>query len=512
MNNSFEDEKIQNNTEGTESTNSVPLSVEEAQKIVSDMNTLESNDNIKIVKTDEGNKDGQNKCPKCGATDITLNVNNGKLRCNFCRHEFEPEKVKGMEEDISKLSGIVMGSGASNIQADVSEIMTFKCSSCGAEVVVDTNSSMTARCHWCRSTLSVNEQIPNGAVPDIVLPFSVKKQEAQESIEKFVGKRKFYAHPKFRQEFTTNNIMGVYFPYMVIDLNTHAKLEGYGEHKVKSYVVKEGDHHTTYYDADLYQVKRDFDLTINGLTIESSLDKLNTKDKTKTTNIINAIMPFDIENSVKYSANYLSGYTSEKRDTNIDDLKPTVKLQAGDIVRYAANDTIKFYDRGVRWDNENVDIKGEQWKAAYLPVWLYSYQEKKNGKSLLHYVAVNARTKETMGSVPIHMPKLLIVSAIIEILSAILMLVVDFDYKFLFLLMGFIYFGIIYGKYRNSGARHTYEKETKNEMANLDEFDNFEKHEYRLSNSTMNGANNKTVKGSTVSKTLLDKAKENIRK
>ena len=42
-----------------------------------------------IVKTDVGAKDGQDKCPKCGSTDISLNVNHGKLRCNFCRCEFE---------------------------------------------------------------------------------------------------------------------------------------------------------------------------------------------------------------------------------------------------------------------------------------------------------------------------------------------------------------------------------------------------------------------------------------
>ena len=32
-----------------------------------------------IIQTDVGAKDGQNKCPKCGSTDIALNVNNGKL-------------------------------------------------------------------------------------------------------------------------------------------------------------------------------------------------------------------------------------------------------------------------------------------------------------------------------------------------------------------------------------------------------------------------------------------------
>ena len=41
-----------------------------------------------IVQTDVGAKDGQNKCPRCGATEISLNVNTGKLRCRYCRSEF----------------------------------------------------------------------------------------------------------------------------------------------------------------------------------------------------------------------------------------------------------------------------------------------------------------------------------------------------------------------------------------------------------------------------------------
>lgn len=156
-----------------------------------------------IVKTNIEAKNGQTKCPKCGATDISLNTKTGKLRCNFCRNQFEPEKFEEMENNIENLEGEVIGSGASDIIADTNDIITLKCTSCGAEVVIDTASSTQARCHWCRNTLSINEQIPNGAVPDTVLPFSVPKKEAKDAIETFVGKRKFFAHPKFRQEFST---------------------------------------------------------------------------------------------------------------------------------------------------------------------------------------------------------------------------------------------------------------------------------------------------------------------
>lgn len=257
-----------------------------------------------------------------------------------------------------------------------------------------------------------------------------------------------------------------------------------------------GDSTRTFYDADLYDVGREFDLTIDGLTVESSSDKLQ-KNSHKTNNIINSIMPFDIENAVKYNSNYLKGYNSEKRDVNVEILKPLVEVQSKDIARFSANESLKEYDRGVNWNEQDLQIKGEQWKTAYLPVWLYSYQQKKGDKDgLLHYVAVNARTKETMGSVPIHIPKLFGISALIELLCFLAYhFMADFQYRFLFLLIGIIYFFVNYGRYRNSGARHHHETETNKKMYNLSKEDHFIRHEIGLSNSRMQGANNTDVSG-----------------
>ena len=187
---------------------------------------------------------------------------------------------------------------------------------------------------------------------------------------------------------------------------------------------------------------------------------------------------------------------TERREQRAKELKEF-------IARFAANDTMKQYDRGVKWEKEDFNIKGQQWKAAYLPVWLYSYQEVKGTKKLLHYVAVNARTRETMGSVPIHMPKLIIVSSLVELLGVLAMLFVDFDYKWAFLLAGVIYFLIMYFRYRNSNARHTYESETKKDISNLRQVDTFIKEKKRLRNSYMDGANNKRVEGTSVNNNIV---------
>ena len=313
----------------------------------------------------------------------------------------------------------------------------------------------------------------------------------------------FFAHPKFKKEFTADNIMGVYFPYMVVDINAHSTLVGEGEYETRHYTEKEGDKEETYYDADLYHIERDFDITISGLTVESSIDKLNIHAIDKTNNIINSIMPFDIQNSVKYDAGYLRGFTSEKRDVNIDDLRFLVSNQCKDIARFAANDTLKFYDRGVRWDSETINMKGQQWKAAYLPVWLYSYQEVKDDKKILHYVAVNARTRETMGSIPIYKPKLIAVCVLIEIITFLIpFLLFLFSTKQIFnpfllflLLPGIIFYLVMNYRYRNYNARHYHEKETKRNISNMAKVDTFIRSRDKLDSAWMSGSNNWSVKG-----------------
>lgn len=376
-----------------------------------------------MVQTDAGATDGLAKCPRCGSTDISLNPATGGLRCAFCRYEWQGEAALDafdLNGDIGALRGLVVGSGTADIVPSTSEVVTFKCTACGAEVVIDTNHAMQARCHWCRNMLSMNQQIANGAVPDMVLPFRITKDAAIQKITEFVGKRKSFAHPRFRREFTPENVVGVYLPYMVVDVNAHAAFAGEGEHQTRSYTVRRGDRTERRYDADVYAVSRDFNIHINDLTVESSSERRD-QGSHNTNNIINAIMPFDVENAVRYDSNYLSGYTSERRDTNLDQLSPIANTQAQDIARHQANQTIRFYDRGVRWDQERFQPIGQRWVSAYLPVWLYSYhQRKSNGTSFLHYVAVNGRTGETMGSVPLSQPKLLAVSAVVQAVGTVI--------------------------------------------------------------------------------------------
>jgi hypothetical protein len=128
--------------------------------------------------------------------------------------------------------------------------------------------------------------------------------------------------------------------------------------------VGSGKNEKTVYDIDTFNIGRDFDMVIDDLTIEASSDKLNISAGTNTNNIINSIMPFDIQNAVPYNGNYLKGFNSERRDTNIDQLKGLINIQIGDIARYQAKETAKTYTAGIRWEQESTEARGMLIKAA----------------------------------------------------------------------------------------------------------------------------------------------------
>ncbi|NCT67860.1 MAG: TFIIB-type zinc ribbon-containing protein [Rhodanobacteraceae bacterium] len=355
-------------------------------------------------------KDGVNRCPKCGASEIRQKPGSDLLICLYCRNEWASARVEeefGLGEGIDQLEGTVIASGARDIAADTASLMTFKCNGCGAEVTVNTENAMTARCHWCRHVLGVNEQIANGAVPDAVLPFHIKKDDAVARIRQFVDKRRLFALKAFKEQFTPENVVPVYLPYMIVDANASAAVAGKGEIKTREYTQGSGNDRKTYYDADVYQVERHVDFTVDDLPLESSAERGNLDTRTNTNNIINTILPFDTKNAVKWNASYLVGVTSEKRDRDVEQLRPRLEDQLLSIARAQVEASVNRYDRGVRWERERLDVRGTRWVSMYLPVWLYSYHQPGSNGGLLHYIAVNGRTGETMGSVPVQQWKLL---------------------------------------------------------------------------------------------------------
>jgi DNA-directed RNA polymerase subunit RPC12/RpoP len=263
-------------------------------------------------------KDGANRCPKCGATDIRQRPGTDLLICLYCRNEWHGQRVEeefGFGEGLDELTGTVIASGARDIDTDVSSLMTYKCTGCGAEVTVNTESTMTARCHWCRHVFGVNEQVANGAVPDAVLPFHIKKDDAVARIRQFVDKRRLFALKEFKEQFTPGE-RGRRVPALHDRGRQGERRRGRARRdRDPRYTRGSGDNKKTYYDADVYEVERHVDFTVDDLPLESSsrARQPDTRRQHQQHHQHDPAVRHQERGEVERQS-YLTGFTSEKRD------------------------------------------------------------------------------------------------------------------------------------------------------------------------------------------------------
>ncbi len=66
--------------------------------------------------------------------------------------------------------------------------------------------------------------------------------------------------------------------------------------------------------------------------------------------MINTILPFDTKNAVQWNASYLTGFTSEKRDANVEAVRPVLENQLLSIGRSEVQESLAKFGRGVRWE------------------------------------------------------------------------------------------------------------------------------------------------------------------
>ncbi len=302
------------------------------------------------------------------------------------------------------------------------KVVSAICPNCGANIV-GSSLSPALKCHWCKTTIPANLFNVTAKVPDYILPFKISKEEAKNKLNEYVETKKKFAKEEFINNINSEMISPIYLPYMLVDVKAHISATGISElilDKEQKIIGRDK------YNVGVYDINREFDLAVDNLLIESSpsgtFNQVNSSS-----NVVSAVSPFDTENCVKFNANYLNGYTSENREFDIIDMNTVIPGIIDEISQnILEKEDTNTYERGILWNNPTVNIIGTQWNYAYIPIWLYSYQEKDGNKIRTYYIAINGRTGKTVGSIPANEKKIkshsknYIVMGIIALLSIFL--------------------------------------------------------------------------------------------
>jgi len=367
------------------------------------------------------------KCPNCGG-DLRFVPDRQNYRCDFCGSEFLQSQLEEMTPDSASvqyeqapqtdtgaqsasqdsMAGAAgtgaagagtAGAGAAGSAAGAESgagggAVIYTCPSCGAEIVTDETTAATF-CYYCHNPVILEGRLSGEYLPDQVIPFQYGREKAVEAFMNYVGGKKFVPKAFFARE-QIEKLTGVYYPFWIYDCQLQGSMEAKG---TKVRVWMRGD--TQYTETSVFRVVRGGRVQVEN-QVRNALGKSDHR-------LIEAVLPYRLEEKKAFSMAYLQGFVAEKRDIEKGALSAELQNKAREAARQSVRNSISGYE-AVTVQNENFTPVAERWQYLLLPVWVLTYGGL-NGKK--YYFAMNGQTGEVQGKLPVSYGKLTLWSALL---------------------------------------------------------------------------------------------------
>ena len=230
------------------------------------------------------------KCPACGAN-MVYDAKRGKLYCEHCGTEAEVRSEESEELDFARLTQ-AFGDWDG-------ETHVFRCENCGAQEIL-TGGEIAKKCPFCGTTNIVRTEELPGLKPNAVVPFAITKEDAVSRVKRW-AKKKLFAPRRFRKSADPENVSGMYTPAFSFDTSTDATYSGVlGEYRYRTKRVNGRMVRERYLVT--FPIHGTFSMFFDDVLIQAS-DKIAQKS-------IDALQPFDTNESKEYRQEFLSGYTA----------------------------------------------------------------------------------------------------------------------------------------------------------------------------------------------------------
>lgn len=325
------------------------------------------------------------KCPHCGGK-LEFDAATQNMKCPYCDSEIDVKAVQSSEqEQAASAQADEMNwndiAGQQWAPGETDSMNVYVCSSCGGEIIADETTGAT-HCPYCGNPVVMTSKFSGKLKPDLVLPFSVTKEEAKAALKKHYNGKKLL--PKiFSSANHLDEIKGVYVPFWLFGGDAYADIS-YNMQNKKMW----SDSDYNYTETSYYSACRSGSISFENVPVDGATKMPD--------DLMESIEPFDISQAVPFSTAYLSGFLADKYDVDETQSLPRANKRIKKSTEMSFRDTVRGYD-SVSVNDSHVVLSNSKAKYALYPVWLLTttFENKK------YLFAVNGQTGKIVGNLPI---------------------------------------------------------------------------------------------------------------
>ena len=326
------------------------------------------------------------KCPACGGA-MEFDSASQKMKCPYCDTVLEIAVFEEENADLQPQKGKTaqgtqweaMG-GNSWQQEELDGMAVYVCQSCGGEITADKNTGATT-CPFCGNRVVMKGQFSGALKPDYIIPFKLDKKAAKEAYHKHLSGKAFV--PKvFRQENHIDEIVGLYVPFWLFDVDAEAQIM-YDAEKLR--IWRSGD--TEYTEHDHYQISRAGGIGFEHIPADGSR-KMDDA-------LMDSMEPYHFKDAVPFKSAYLAGYVADRYDVEKEECIERAQERIGKSVEDTFRKTVKVF-QSVQTASSNLNILDARYWYAMYPVWILNTTW--NGNK--YVFAMNGQTGKIVGDLP----------------------------------------------------------------------------------------------------------------
>ncbi len=335
-------------------------------------------------------------CAQCGAV-LNYAVGTRSLECRYCGHS---NAIAHSNEPVQEI----------DFHAALRELQTSRpinpgshvisCPNCAAQFALDAHIH-AGECPFCGTNVVTETGRVKPLKPKGLLPFAVTDTQAREAYGNWLNKRWFAPNELKKYARSDATLNGVYIPYWTYDSDTETAYRGQrGEvyYVTQRYTTTVNGRRVT----RTRQVPKIRWYPASGRTSRHFDDVLVGATKTLPRKITDWLTPWDLENLVPYTEDYLAGFSSEVYQVDLDEgfniAQQTMDKVIRDDVRHAIGGD---QQRITRLNTQHSDTT---FKHVLLPLWTAGFQFR--GKT--YRFVVNGRTGKVRGERPYSIIKIVL--------------------------------------------------------------------------------------------------------